>query len=151
MSLFHQRHRLAQGGHHRGARGLVFQVVQRFVKRFGPRRAVVTNAVKCVPPQNKPDRLEIKRCNRYLRSELEILKPGTCLLALGHIAHRAVLSALECKAANFPFRHGARYCLPRGLALYDSYHCSRYNTQTRRLTEAMFHQVFVAIARDLGK
>jgi uracil-DNA glycosylase family 4 len=111
----------------------------------------ITNAVKCVPPQNKPDLLEIKRCNRYLSSELEILKPGTCLLALGHIAHRAVLSALECKPADFPFRHGASYRLPRGLALYDSYHCSRYNTQTRRLTEAMFQQVFVDIVQALGK
>ena len=106
----------------------------------------ITNAVKCLPPQNKPELLEIKRCNSYLKTELEVLKKGTAVLALGTIAHQAVLLALGVRKAQFPFRHGARHELPGGSALYDSYHCSRYNTQTRRLTPAMFEAVFADIS-----
>jgi uracil-DNA glycosylase family 4 len=109
----------------------------------------ITNAVKCVPPQNKPELREIKRCNRYLKTELETLREGSTVLALGNIAHQAILLALELKKSQLPFRHGARHELPRGLALYDSYHCSRYNTQTRRLTPAMFDAVFAEISNDL--
>jgi uracil-DNA glycosylase family 4 len=109
----------------------------------------ITNAVKCAPPQNKPDAGEIKRCNRYLQGELTQLRAGTSVLALGNIAHQAVLLALELKKSQFRFRHGARHELPNGLTLYDSYHCSRYNTQTRRLTPAMFEAVFTQIINRL--
>ena len=111
----------------------------------------ITNAVKCLPPQNKPELREIKQCNRYLKAELAMLKKGAVVLALGTIAHQAVLLALGSKKSEFPFRHGARHTLPSGLILYDSYHCSRYNTQTKRLTEAMFNQVFSDIVQNLSK
>lgn len=109
----------------------------------------ITNAVKCVPPQNKPEAGEIKRCNRYLHDELAQLRAGTSVLALGNIAHQAVLLALKLKKSQFRFQHGARHELPNGLTLYDSYHCSRYNTQTRRLTPAMFEAVFTQIINQL--
>jgi uracil-DNA glycosylase family 4 len=110
----------------------------------------ITNAVKCVPPQNKPELREIKRCNCYLKTELETMREGTAVLALGNIAHQAVLLAFELKKSQFRFRHGARHELPSGSALYDSYHCSRYNTQTKRLTQAMFEAVFAEISNDLN-
>jgi uracil-DNA glycosylase len=104
--------------------------------------------VKCVPPQNKPTPLEIKTCNRYLASELERIRRARVLVALGSIAHQAVLRALELKPGEYKFAHGAEHTLPSGLMLLDSYHCSRYNTNTRRLTEPMFLDVF-ARARQL--
>jgi uracil-DNA glycosylase family 4 len=107
----------------------------------------ITNAVKCLPPQNKPELSEIRQCNGYLKAEIDALKPGAVVLALGTIAHQSVLLAMNLRKTEVPFQHGARHELPRKLALYDSYHCSRYNTQTRRLTEAMFIQVFADIAR----
>ena len=106
----------------------------------------ITNAVKCLPPQNKPELSEVKQCNRYLQTELAGLKQGTVVLALGTIAHQAVLMAVGVKKAAYPFGHGARHQLPGGLVLYDSYHCSRYNTNTRRLTPAMFAAVFADIS-----
>ncbi len=109
----------------------------------------ISNAVKCCPPKNKPEPAEIKRCNVYLRAELAILPTGAALLALGRIAHDAALRALGLKAADHPFGHGAVHALPDGRRLYDSYHCSRYNTQTRRLTPAMFKAVFAGIRRYL--
>ncbi len=105
----------------------------------------ITNAVKCLPPQNKPLTREIRQCNPFLAAELNSLKPGTVLLALGRIAHEAILRTLEQPLSAWPFAHGTEHELPNGLCLVDSYHCSRYNTQTRRLTEAMFHAVFEAI------
>jgi uracil-DNA glycosylase family 4 len=115
------------------------------------RGARITNAVKCVPPGNKPAPAEIATCNAFLRAELEALRPGTVLLALGAIAHGAVLRACGLKAARFRFAHGAEHALPEGRALVDSYHCSRYNTNTRRLTPAMFRDVVeraTALARQ---
>ena len=109
----------------------------------------ITNAVKCLPPQNKPEPVEIRQCSRYLKTELAELRTGAIVLALGTIAHQAVLIALALKKSQFPFGHGARHPLPKGGTLYDSYHCSRYNTQTRRLTPAMFEAVFAHICRDL--
>jgi len=109
----------------------------------------ITNAVKCLPPRNKPELQEIKRCNRYLKTELAMLGEGNVVLALGTIAHQAVLLTLGVSKTRFPFRHGARHELPSGSALYDSYHCSRYNTQTRRLTPAMFEAVFADISNHL--
>jgi uracil-DNA glycosylase family 4 len=108
----------------------------------------ITNAVKCLPPANKPETAEIRQCNAYLKSELASLKPGTAVLALGNIAHAAVLMAQGLKAKAHAFGHGAVHALPAGLRLYDSYHCSRYNTQTRRLTPEMFQAVFARIVKD---
>ena len=107
----------------------------------------ITNAVKCLPPENKPTGEEIKRCNGYLSSEISVLPTGSLLLALGGIAHKAVLMATGEKPAAFKFAHGARHRLSNGLTLFDSYHCSRYNTQTRRLTATMFEQIFADIRR----
>jgi uracil-DNA glycosylase len=108
----------------------------------------ITNAVKCLPPQNKPSTDEVRTCNPYLAAELAGLPAGGLVLALGAVAHAAVLRALGLKAALFPFAHGAEHSIGPELRLLDSYHCSRYNTQTRRLTEPMFHAVF-ARARAL--
>lgn len=110
----------------------------------------ITNAVKCLPPQNKPMPEEINKCNKYLKHELEVLCDGSAVLALGTIAHEAVLRALRLRPREFPFAHGAIHRLPR-LTLFDSYHCSRYNTQTRRLTPAMFDAVFQAIRHHLER
>ena len=107
----------------------------------------ITNAVKCLPPENKPAADEVKRCNAYLAAELAVLPKAAAVLALGGIAHKAVLMATGEKATNCKFGHGAQHRLECGLTLFDSYHCSRYNTQTRRLTEPMFEQVFAAIGR----
>jgi len=111
----------------------------------------ITNAVKCLPPGNKPGPAEIRACNRYLAADLSALPEGGAILALGRIAHDATLQALGMKASAAAFAHGARHALPRGMALFDSYHCSRYNTNTRRLTPAMFREVFDAIAAHLGR
>ena len=111
----------------------------------------ITNAVKCLPPQNKPELAEIKRCNKYLQTELAALEQGSVILALGIIAHQAVLMANDVRKSQVPFRHGARHALPDRLVLYDSYHCSRYNTQTRRLTAPMFEAVFADISNHLQR
>lgn len=107
----------------------------------------ITNAVKCLPPANKPIGDEIAACNSYLRAELTEFGPHGVLLALGGIAHRAVLRAFGLKLNSFLFAHGAEHQLPSGHLLIDSYHCSRYNTQTRRLTEPMFRTVLAAAKR----
>jgi uracil-DNA glycosylase family 4 len=112
------------------------------------RNCRITNAVKCLPPANKPIGSEINTCNRYLVAELNGLPERAVVLALGTIAHRAVLRGFKLRLADYRFRHGARHRLPNGLTLVDSYHCSRYNTQTRRLTPAMFAAV-VKQARSL--
>jgi uracil-DNA glycosylase family 4 len=103
--------------------------------------ARITNAVKCVPPGNKPTPAEIATCNEFLRAELSGLRPEAIVLALGAIAHGAVLRALGIRQSAFRFAHGAEHRLPGGRVLVDSYHCSRYNTNTRRLTEEMFREV----------
>ena len=109
----------------------------------------ITNAVKCLPPENKPTTAEVNTCNDYLAAELASLPAGGVVLALGGIAHRAVLRALQLKLAAHPFGHAREYALPAQRTLIDSYHCSRYNTQTRRLTEKMF-QVVVQRAAALA-
>jgi uracil-DNA glycosylase family 4 len=111
----------------------------------------ITNAVKCLPPQNKPELAEVKECNKYLAAEIAAMPKGGAVLALGTIAHQAVLMSAGVKPSQLPFRHGARHALPNGLALFDSYHCSRYNTQTRRLTAAMFEAVFADISDYLQR
>ena len=101
----------------------------------------ITNAVKCVPPGNKPTPAEIATCNAFLGRELESLPAATVILALGAIAHGAVLRARGLAATRWRFAHAAEHRLPDGRVLVDSYHCSRYNTNTRRLTPAMFDAV----------
>jgi uracil-DNA glycosylase len=111
----------------------------------------ITNAVKCLPPDNKPVPAEIARCNDYLAADLASLPAGGAILALGRIAHDATLMALTCRRSAFTFAHGAAHPLPEGVVLFDSYHCSRYNTNTGRLTAAMFRSVFDQIARHLHR
>jgi uracil-DNA glycosylase len=101
----------------------------------------ISNAVKCVPPENKPTPEEIRICNRFLAEELASLPRLKVILALGSIAHDAVLVGMGRRKSAAKFAHGARHDLPRGLSLYDSYHCSRYNTNTGRLTAEMFRDV----------
>lgn len=110
----------------------------------------VTNAVRCVPPDNKPTGSEVRTCRRFLESEIAAMPRLEAVLALGAVAHGAVLAALGLTRARYPFAHGAVHELPPGLLLADSYHCSRYNTNTGRLTEAMFHQVFEELRRRLA-
>ncbi|OZA29829.1 MAG: SPO1 DNA polymerase [Hydrogenophilales bacterium 17-61-9] len=105
----------------------------------------ITNAVKCLPPANKPEPGEIRACNRFLAAEIAALPEQASILALGQIAHQAVLRALELKLKDYPFGHASDYRLPDGRRLVSSYHCSRYNTQTRRLTPEMFAAVFTLI------
>ncbi len=103
----------------------------------------ITNAVKCLPPQNKPTTEEAKTCtDHYLQHELQALPEGAVILALGGIAHNAVLRTFGLKLSAYKFGHNVLHKLDNGLYLLDSYHCSRYNTQTKRLTESMFHNVF---------
>jgi len=110
----------------------------------------ITNAVKCLPPENKPQAVEINQCNAYLQVELNRLPDNAVIIALGSIAHNAVLKALQLKRKDYPFGHAAEYVLNEATktrTLISSYHCSRYNTQTRRLTQVMFDQVF-ALAKN---
>ncbi len=109
----------------------------------------ITNAVKCLPPDNKPLPAEMVTCNQFLAAELQNLSENSIILALGNVAHLAVLKVFGLKIKDFKFGHAARHNLPNGMILVDSYHCSRYNTQTRRLTEAMFHEVFAMIKQEL--
>lgn len=112
--------------------------------------ARITNAVKCLPPGNKPLPAEVSNCNAYLAAELATLPRGAALLALGRVAHDAILRALGVPARGHAFAHGAEHTLAHDVRLFDSYHCSRYNTNTRRLTTQMFERVFESIARHLG-
>jgi len=113
------------------------------------RNCRITNAVKCLPPANKPETSEADTCNLYLAAELTLLPPPRVMLALGAIAHRAALRALGVKPGGYPFAHGAVHRPPGAPIVVDSYHCSRYNTQTRRLTAQMFADV-LAEARALA-
>ena len=110
----------------------------------------ITNAVKCLPPANRPLPAEVRECNAYLAADLASVPAGGAILALGRIAHDAALRGLGCRPATFPFAHGALHRLDHGRALVDSYHCSRYNTNTRRLTPEMFRAVFDTVAAHLA-
>ena len=103
--------------------------------------ARITNAVKCLPPANKPEPSEIKLCNDYLREELVRSHEVRAIVALGTIAHNATLRALSLPPKDYRFAHGAEHDVGHGRVMVDSYHCSRYNTQTRRLTTEMFETV----------
>ena len=120
----------------------------------------ISNAVKCLPPQNKPGTAEIRTCNRFLVDELTHSPELKVIVALGVVAHKAVLMALGLRASDFSFAHGARHELPRAthdrttegaIILIDSYHCSRYNTQTRRLSAESFSEVFSKARAELDR
>jgi len=110
----------------------------------------ITNAVKCLPPENKPVAAEVNQCNGYLKHELAMLAPGSVILSLGLLSHKAVIKALGYRQADFRFGHGAAFVLDNGVTLIDSYHCSRYNTNTSRLTREMFYQVFTLVRQTLA-
>ena len=129
---------LARGRHHQGTREAL-QLVD----------CMITNAVRCVPPQNKPTPKEVAFCRPFLLARMEALPNLTTLLAIGRIAHDAILDALGLKRGAHPFAHGARHALPGGLILLDTYHCSRQNTNTGRLTSAMFEKVVTEAAASL--
>jgi uracil-DNA glycosylase len=113
------------------------------------RRVRVTNAVRCVPPQNKPGPSEIASCRRFLAIEIAGMRRLRAILALGAIAHQSVIASFDLPRSRFPFAHGRLDVLPRGMLLASSYHCSRLNTNTGKLTVTMFEQVFAAIIRHL--
>jgi uracil-DNA glycosylase len=110
----------------------------------------VTNAVRCLPPANKPTPAEVKACAGFLVAEIKAMKRLKAIVALGRVAHDAVLDALDCKRGRHPFAHGGIHELAGGTLLADSYHCSRYNTNTGRLTPAMFTAVFTAVLGRIG-
>lgn len=109
----------------------------------------VTNAVRCVPPENKPIGAEARNCRPFLVREIEAMAHLKIILCLGGLSHGAVLTTLGLRKSLFPFRHGAIHEID-GLVIADSYHCSRYNTNTGRLTEAMFEEVFAQLRRRLA-
>ena len=111
---------------------------------------MITNAVRCVPPENKPTPAEIGTCRPFLVSRIAAMPRLAAILALGRIAHDSTLAALGVRKSAFPFAHGARHDVRPGLVLFDSFHCSRYNTNTGRLTPAMFRAVLQAIRDHLG-
>jgi uracil-DNA glycosylase family 4 len=112
---------------------------------------MITNAVRCVPPENKPTPAEISTCRPYLASRIAAMPRLAAILVLGRIAHDSTLAALGVRRSAFPFRHGAQYEVRPGLAFFDSFHCSRYNTNTGKLTPAMFVAVLQAITDHLGR
>ncbi len=109
----------------------------------------ITNAVRCVPPENKPTPAEIAQCRPFLEATIGAMPKMRAVLVLGRIAHESTLRAFGNKLSAHPFAHGARHAIKPGVALYDSYHCSRYNTNTGRLTPAMFKSVFASIREEL--
>ncbi|MGC2415627.1 MAG: uracil-DNA glycosylase [Stellaceae bacterium] len=114
------------------------------------RGARIVNAVRCVPPQNKPETSELAACRPFLAAELAALPGVRAILALGGIAHLQVIAAKGLRRALYPFAHGTMHTLPDGIVLADSYHCSRLNTNTGRLTPAMFEGVIAGIAARLA-
>ena len=112
---------------------------------------MITNAVRCAPPENKPTPAEIASCRRFLAERLTTLPRLAAVVVLGRIAHDSTLAALGARRAAFPFAHGARHEVRTGLALFDSFHCSRYNTNTGKLTTEMFRAVFAAVRSHLDR
>lgn len=153
-----------QGAHRTGrpftgdyAGDLLFQTLKRCGMAVGTYAAraddgltlkdcLIVNAVRCVPPQNKPVAAEINSCRQFLISTFEAYASARIYLALGRIAHDSFLTTLGLRKTAYKFAHGARHDLPDGQVLFDSFHCSRYNTNTGRLTEAMFEDVVFAAA-----
>ncbi len=117
---------------------------------FKLKQARITNAVKCLPPENKPVGDEVNRCNQYLVEELKVIDKKAVILCLGLISHKAVIKALALKQKDYPFEHGKLHKFEDGRQILDSYHCSRYNTNTGRLTEKMFDDIFKQAQIELG-
>lgn len=115
----------------------------------GPSGCRITNAVKCLPPDNLPNSREINNCNHFLRQEISQIPAGGAILALGSIAHKAVLKALRLTLSQYPFGHQLEHALPEHRVLLDSYHCSRYNFNTGRLDERQFAAVFERLTQLL--
>ncbi|NIZ02174.1 uracil-DNA glycosylase [Thalassospira lucentensis] len=109
----------------------------------------ITNAVKCVPPENKPTGPEANTCRPFLISEFDAMPNLSAILCLGQVAHQAMMRTYGLKLSSFKFGHGASHRMENGITLFDSYHCSRYNTQTYRLTPEMFENVFADIRAHL--
>lgn len=109
----------------------------------------IANAVRCVPPENKPNGKEVGTCRQFLEGELQAMADLKAIVALGVVAHKAVVASLGLRQVAHPFRHGVVHALPDGRFLADSYHCSRYNTNTGRLTPEMFQSVFAEVRRRL--
>jgi uracil-DNA glycosylase family 4 len=112
--------------------------------------AAVSNAVRCLPPENKPLPVEVNTCRRYLVATIGAMVNLQAIVVLGRVAHDSVLPALDLRRAAFPFGHGSVHKLRPSLSLFDSYHCSRYNTNTGVLTAEMFQSVFAAVRASLG-
>ena len=111
---------------------------------------MITNAVRCVPPDNKPTPAEVSTCRRFLSARIAALPNLSAIVALGRIAHQSTIAALGLKQKDFAFAHGAQHTVPKGVTIFDSYHCSRYNTNTGVLTTAMFGAVFADVRKMLG-
>jgi len=120
------------------------------------KKIAITNAVACVPPQNKPTATETNNCLPFLRQQIKGLPNLKAIFCLGGLAHKAAIRSLDLRQRDYPFSHGAVHTIPqqgtnlRNLAIFDSYHCSRYNTQTRRLTGDMFFEVLQAVKSYIG-
>ena len=134
--LFEALHRFGHASHHRSCAS------DDGLRLYSCR---ITNAVKCVPPGNRPLASEVNTCNRYLRAEIAALPRGSILLALGTVAHRAIVRTMDLQQSQYRFRHAAEFVLPNDMKLFDSYHPSRYNQNTGRLTGAMLAGVFERI------
>ncbi len=106
----------------------------------------ITNSVKCLPPKNKPNAEEINNCRRYLINEINYMSNLKIILTLGTVAHKSIISALNIKQKEFIFKHGEFHKFRSGLIIANSYHCSKYNTSTKRLTKDMFEKVFEKIS-----
>lgn len=111
----------------------------------------ITNAVRCLPPANKPTTVEIRQCNGHLRAELAAMPRLQAIVVLGAIAHQSVLWAHGLKVKDYPFGHNVRHTLPNGLTLFASYHCSGYNWRTGRLSQESFEAVFAGVRQFLDK
>ena len=111
--------------------------------------ARITNAVRCVPPENKPTTVEIATCRDFLKAAIAEMPKLKIVVALGRIAHDSAVTALGAKKSATPFKHGGKHALG-GLTLFSSYHCSRYNTNTGVLTPEMFREIFAAVRAELG-
>lgn len=111
---------------------------------------MISNAVRCVPPENKPTPAEAATCRPFLVDRIAALPNLKVMVALGRVAHEAAIRTMGGKLATYPFAHGAAHILPSGVKLFDSFHCSRYNTNTGRLTTAMFEDVFAAVRAEVG-
>ena len=109
----------------------------------------ITNAVKCVPPKNKPETNEIKNCSSYLKKEISSMKNLKIILSLGTVAHNSILTCFKLKMKDFKFSHGECHNINKNIKLINSYHCSRYNTSTKRLSERMFEDIFEEISTFL--